>query len=108
MWSDIACAAYLSACRPEVRRWQAEQRAYASETTWVNTMIGRRRCLYPGINSQDKWTRARAERAAINTPIQGSAADIASAAMLSIVNDKWLKDNGWKLLLQVCVCVWLG
>lgn len=54
-----------------------------------------------GINSSDKWIKSRAQRASINTPIQGSAADVASAAMLAIVQDKWLRDNGWKLLLQV-------
>jgi DNA polymerase-1 len=64
-------------------------------------MVGRRRGLRPAINSSDKWMRARAERAAINTPIQGSAADVASAAMLSIVQDKVLKELDWKLLLQV-------
>jgi DNA polymerase-1 len=45
--------------------------------------------------------KGRSERAAINTPIQGSAADVASAAMLSIVRDAALKEMGWKLLLQV-------
>jgi DNA polymerase-1 len=74
-------------------------------------MIGRRRGLRPAINASDKWLRARAERAAINTPIQGSAADVASAAMLSIVMDRELREMGWKLLLQVgqgwwvCGCV---
>eukprot|EP00879_Flechtneria_rotunda_P001581 GHRR01001740.1.p1 GENE.GHRR01001740.1~~GHRR01001740.1.p1 ORF type:complete len:951 (+),score=402.49 GHRR01001740.1:427-2853(+) len=86
--------------RPEVRRWQEMTRQYAREFGWVNTMIGRRRQL-KDINSSEKWLRGRAERAAINTPIQGSAADVASAAMLSIGRDKWLTDNDWKLLLQV-------
>jgi DNA polymerase-1 len=45
--------------------------------------------------------KGRSERAAINTPIQGSAADVASAAMLSIVRDEALRDMGWRLLLQV-------
>lgn len=68
-------------------------------------MVGRRRGLRPAINSSDRWMRARAERAAINTPIQGSAADVASAAMLSIVQDKVLKELDWKLLLQVRMLV---
>lgn len=46
--------------------------------------------------------RSHSERAAINTPVQGSAADIATAAMLCIHNNKELKKMGWKLLLQVC------
>lgn len=55
-----------------------------------------------GIQSRNKWEVSRAERAAINTPIQGSAADVASAAMLAIIKDEWLRNNRWKLLLQVC------
>lgn len=87
--------------RPEVREWQARTKAYAADMGWVNTMLGRRRPLLPAIRSQDKWTKARAERASINTPIQGSAADVASAAMLAIDKDEWLRENGWRLLLQV-------
>lgn len=40
-------------------------------------------------------------RAAINTPIQGSAADVATAAMLAIHACPELRDMGWRLLLQV-------
>ena len=89
--------------RPEVRDWQARTRSYAARYGWVNTMLGRRRGLAPGIHSSDRWLRSRAERAAINTPIQGSAADVATAAMLAIRADKWLAENGWELLLQVCM-----
>jgi DNA polymerase-1 len=92
-----------------VEQWQREQCAYAAKEGYVNTMVGRRRGLRPGINSTDKWVKARMERLAINTPIQGSAADVASAAMLSIVQDRWLQENGWTLLLQVGgVCEWSG
>jgi len=41
------------------------------------------------------------ERAAINTPVQGSAADVAMCAMLEISKNARLKELGWKLLLQV-------
>lgn len=41
------------------------------------------------------------ERAAINTPVQGSAADVAMCAMLEISKNARLKQLGWKLLLQV-------
>ncbi|KIY95951.1 hypothetical protein MNEG_12009 [Monoraphidium neglectum] len=63
-------------------------------------MLGRRRNL-PSISSPRAFERSRAERAAINTPIQGSAADVATAAMLAIQRDEWLRENGWRLLLQV-------
>lgn len=44
--------------------------------------------------------RGHALRAAINTPVQGSAADVATAAMISINRCDQLKQLGWKLLLQ--------
>jgi hypothetical protein len=87
--------------RPEVKAWQERQRAHAREHGYVNTLLGRRRGLLPAIASPDRFLRLRAERAAINTPIQGSAADVAAAAMLAIDADAWLRDNGWRLLLQV-------
>jgi len=41
------------------------------------------------------------KRRAINTPIQGGAADIVIAAMIKISRNKRLKDLGWKLLMQI-------
>ena len=41
------------------------------------------------------------KRKAINTPIQGGAADIVIAAMIKIANNKRLKELGWKLLMQI-------
>jgi len=84
-----------------VLQWQEQTRQYAREHGYVNTMLGRRRNLRPAINSARAFERSRAERAAINTPIQGSAADVATAAMLAIERDEWLRERGWKLLLQV-------
>ncbi|KAJ0744852.1 putative DNA-directed DNA polymerase [Helianthus annuus] len=45
--------------------------------------------------------RGHIERAAINTPVQGSAADVAMCAMLEISKNARLRELGWKLLLQV-------
>ncbi|MCI13989.1 DNA polymerase, partial [Trifolium medium] len=47
------------------------------------------------------YQKGHIERAAINTPVQGSAADVAMCAMIQISNNKRLKELGWKLLLQV-------
>ena len=47
--------------------------------------------------------RHHAERAAINSPIQGSAADVANSAMVAIAHCPDLKRMGWKLLMQVCL-----
>lgn len=70
------------------------------ETGFVTTIMGRRR-LIPAINSSNKLEKASAERMAVNTPIQGSAADIVKVAMLNI--DKALAERNYpaQLLLQV-------
>lgn len=44
---------------------------------------------------------SHSKRAAINTPIQGGAADVAMVAMMKLHQSPVLKDMGWKLLLQV-------
>ena len=63
-------------------------------------MFGRRRYL-PELDSSNRNVREAAERAALNAPIQGSAADIIKVAMINV--DKALKDAGLKsrMLLQV-------
>ena len=73
---------------------EAEQRGY------VETIMGRRRYL-PAINSKNKVEKAGAERIAVNTPIQGTAADIVKLAMLEA--DKALKKQKLdaSILLQV-------
>ncbi len=52
-------------------------------------------------SEHERLLQGHALRAAINTPIQGSAADVATAAMLSIDACQELKELGWKMLLQV-------
>lgn len=86
--------------RAEVRTWQHEQHALALSEGYVCTILGRRRQL-PDARSKNKALRAHSLRAAINTPIQGSAADVATAAMLRIDANETLHELGWKLLLQV-------
>ena len=86
--------------RREVREWQDEQHAAARELGYVCTILGRRRQL-PDAVSKNKAAQGHALRAAINTPIQGSAADVATAAMLRIACDQRLKELRWRLLLQV-------
>ena len=67
---------------------------------YVATVLGRRRYL-PELNSPDPAVRQFAERAAINTPIQGSAADVIKLAMLAV--RRRLRDRGLRgqMLLQV-------
>jgi len=72
----------------------------ATEKGFVETLMGRRRYIR-AINSKNQTQRAAAERIAVNTPIQGSAADIVKTAMLRV--DRALKQQQLKarLLLQV-------
>jgi DNA polymerase-1 len=84
-----------------VREWQRIQRERARGEGYVTTIMGRRRQLPDAANSRNKAAQGHALRAAINTPIQGSAADIATAAMLRISADDTLRELGWRLLLQV-------
>ncbi|KAL4452308.1 hypothetical protein ABPG75_007970 [Micractinium tetrahymenae] len=87
--------------RPEVRDWQKDRREDAQTKGYVTTILGRRRQLPDARNTRNKAAQGHALRAAINTPIQGSAADIATAAMLRIAADPELREMGWRLLLQV-------
>lgn len=72
----------------------------AKENGFTQTILGRRRYL-PDLNNENRQRREIAERAALNAPIQGSAADIIKIAMLKV--DSELKKNQLKsrLLLQV-------
>lgn len=66
----------------------------------VSTLFGRRREL-PDINSRNAVVRGVAERNAINTPIQGTAADIIKIAMINIYNELQQRGLQTKMILQV-------
>jgi len=72
----------------------------AREHGFVTTLSGRRRSL-PDIHSQSGQARALAERQAVNTLIQGSAADLIKFAMLAVFKDEALRRLGARLLLQI-------
>lgn len=72
----------------------------AETNGYVETILGRRRPII-NINSKNKVEKAGAERMAINTPVQGSAADIVKKAMIAVNSALEEMDNGAKLLLQV-------
>ena len=72
----------------------------AAEQGFVATMTGRRR-LTPDITSSNNQLRSQARRQAINTRIQGSAADIIKLAMIAVENDPHLQSLGARLLLQI-------
>ena len=83
-----------------IRDWHADALEKAHIEREVRTLLGRRRKL-PGLDSKNPGERARSERLAINTPIQGSAADIMKRAMIEA--DRALKAEvpSARVLLQV-------
>jgi DNA polymerase I len=83
-----------------VRDYLHEVVDQARRDGYTSTVLGRRRYL-PELDSSNRQVREAAERAALNAPIQGSAADIIKVAMINV--DKAIKDAGLKsrMLLQV-------
>jgi DNA polymerase-1 len=85
---------------PEIEEYRQRTLADAAENGFVETLMGRKRPV-PDLQSGNFSARAAAERVAINTPVQGSAADLIKKAMLTV--DKRLREEfpGQLLLLQV-------
>ncbi len=85
---------------PGVARYMAETRERAREQGFVETLFGRRLYL-PEIKSGNMSRRQGAERAAINAPMQGTAADLIKLAMIAVQD--WLDAEGLKsrLIMQV-------
>lgn len=81
---------------PGVRAYMDETRARAREQGYVETVFGRRLYL-PEINARQPPRRQGAERAAINAPMQGTAADVIKRAMITV--DAWLRDSTFDALL---------
>jgi DNA polymerase-1 len=85
---------------PRVRGWLDDTLEMARTKGYVETILGRRR-RFPEINSPDPRTRAFAENAAVNTPVQGSAADVIKRAMIDLEARLTQSPLSARLLLQV-------
>lgn len=85
---------------PGVQAYMERTRALAKQQGFVETVFGRRLYL-PEINSPNGPRRAGAERAAINAPMQGTAADLIKLSMIAVSN--WLRQEGLRsrLIMQV-------
>lgn len=86
---------------PGVLKYMEDTRALAAEKGYVETLFGRRLYL-PEINAKNGARRKGAERAAINAPMQGTAADIIKKAMIKVA--QWLlqqADGEVRMLMQV-------
>ncbi|HOG40978.1 MAG TPA: DNA polymerase I [Bacteroidales bacterium] len=85
---------------PGVRRYMDKCIADAREKGYVTTIFGRRRYL-PAITSRNHVVRGLAERNAINTPVQGSAADIIKLSMINVFRKMKSEGLKSKMVLQV-------
>ncbi len=84
---------------PKVAEFMKTIKAQAKENAYVDTLFGRR-LYFPEIKNRNGRIRAGAERAAINAPMQGTAADIIKKAMLSVYAE--IKDNAdIRMIMQV-------
>ncbi|KAF1793617.1 Ribonuclease H-like domain [Phytophthora cactorum] len=91
--------------RGEVRHWQKRAIETARTYGYTRTLLGRYRRLPDAMLKDDsmasKKARGHAERAAINTPIQGAAADVVMQAMLQVHQNPRLRELGWKMVSQI-------
>ncbi len=83
---------------PKIAEYLDRVKAEARENGYVTTMMGRRRYI-PELAGKNKNLQAFGERVAMNSPIQGSAADIIKLAMINV--SKKLKEIDARLILQV-------
>ena len=98
-----AAAAYIDRYfqrYPGVKRYMDETRQLAKDQGFVETVFGRRLYLAE-INSPNGPRRAGAERAAINAPMQGTAADLIKLSMVKVQEVLDLEKRGTKMIMQV-------
>jgi len=98
-----AAASYIEryfARYPGVKAYMDETKARAKETGYVETVFGRRLYL-PEIRSPNGPRRGGAERAAINAPMQGTAADLIKLSMVKVQERLDAEGRGTKMIMQV-------
>lgn len=86
---------------PKIKEYMEETKELAHKNGYVETLYGRKRYLGDDLSSRNRMIREFAERAAINAPLQGTAADLIKIAMIHL--DKNLKKSNTqaKMILQV-------
>jgi DNA polymerase-1 len=83
-----------------VAKFIRDQKRYAHKHEYVQTLLRRKRRL-PDINSRDFKVSSYCERLSVNSPVQGSAADITMSAQNLVNNDPWFVEHHMLMLLQV-------
>ncbi|KAF0714795.1 Aste57867_3682 [Aphanomyces stellatus] len=91
--------------RPEVKKWQEQAIQTARLFGYTRTLMGRYRMLPDATTTSTAFNKQKAkshaERAAINTPIQGAAADVVMRAMLNIHRNARMREMGWEMVCQI-------
>ncbi len=82
----------------KVKMWMQKTLQFGYENGYVETVLGRRRYI-PELKAENRMIKAAGERAAINHPVQGTAADMIKKAMIDIENQ--LSDKSCQMILQV-------
>ena len=85
---------------PEIRDYMQETLKFCRKNGFVQTMFNRK-CHFPNINDKNHTLKSFQERAAINAPIQGAAADIIRFAMINIDKKILSKEIKSRLLVQI-------
>ena len=101
--SRVEAADYIARYKvrfPEIEDYRKRTLAQAAEHGYVETLMGRRRPV-PDLTSGNFAARSAAERVAVNTPVQGSAADLIKKAMLTVDARLQAEFPGQLMLLQV-------
>ncbi|NLB88895.1 MAG: DNA polymerase I, partial [Syntrophomonadaceae bacterium] len=85
---------------PGVRKYMEDVVVFGKKHGYVETILKRRRYI-PDLNSKNKMVQSFAKRMALNTPIQGTSADIIKIAMIKVYKELTNRNLEAKLLLQV-------
>ena len=85
---------------PDVKNYMDTMKREGKTKGYVTTILGRKRWL-PELNSPKFMTRQMGERLAMNTPIQGSAADVIKVAMVKVYDELRKRNLKSKLILQI-------
>lgn len=86
---------------PKIKQYMNDKIEFAHENGYVETILGRRRYLSAELASSNFQIREFAQRAAINQPLQGTAADLIKQAMIEIDKQLTLKGLKAKMIIQV-------
>lgn len=86
---------------PKIKQYMQDKIAFANENGYVETLLGRKRFLLAELQSSNYQIREFAQRAAINQPLQGTAADLIKQAMIEVDKQITAKGLKSKMIMQV-------